>query len=122
MLDPSFNSAMHVIGEEQVRQAVAKMSLGERLLRAYRQNDDVLFDAALQEVEKLSDENIIMRESLKLARVTDENFESLKAELRTFANEHVCPVNENCQPGFVSGAYSAWGWARNHIAKLLVDA
>ena len=54
MFDPSWNSAMNTIGEEQVRQAVAKMPLGERLLRAYRQNDDVLFDAVLQEVEKLS--------------------------------------------------------------------
>ena len=100
MFDPSWNSAMQTIGEEQIRNAVANMTLGERLLRAYRQNDDVLFDSALHEVEKLN---------------------ALIPKLRTFANEHVCPVNENCLPGFVAGAYSAWGWARSHISTLLGD-
>lgn len=42
---------MNKISQEQIRQAVEKMPLSDRLLRAYRQNDDVLFDSALKEVE-----------------------------------------------------------------------
>jgi hypothetical protein len=35
-----------------------------------------------------------------------------------FANEAVCPVNDNLVAGFVSGAYTGWGWARNHIRTM----
>lgn len=41
--------------------------------------------------------------------------------LKRFADLETCPVNEQCVPGFVSGAYWGWGEARNRIGKLLRD-
>lgn len=43
---------------------------------------------------------------------------TLRDRLEMFAREAVCPVNESCQPGFVSGAYWGWGEARNRISQI----
>ena len=42
-------------------------------------------------------------------------------KLKRFADIETCPVNEQCVPEFVSGAYWGWGEARNRIGKLLSD-
>jgi hypothetical protein len=40
-------------------------------------------------------------------------------KLWTFAREAVCPVSDNCVPGFVAGAYWGWGQARNAVERIL---
>ena len=44
---------------------------------------------------------------------------ALIKELNRFVQEEVCPVNEQCVAGFVSGAHSGWGWARNRVREIL---
>ena len=61
----------------------------------------------------------VAQELLEALDAADSRMESLLAELRHFANEAVCPVNENLAPGFVSGAYDGWGRARNWVSSLL---
>jgi hypothetical protein len=39
--------------------------------------------------------------------------------LTRFVNEETCPVNEQCVAGFVSGAHTGWGWARDRVRGLL---
>ena len=85
MFDPSWNSAMQVISDEQARQAGEPLS--DRLLRTYAQRNDAGFDVLLREVEKLSDENGIMRESLKLARITDARCEEVQELLEDIERE-----------------------------------
>lgn len=40
-------------------------------------------------------------------------------EMKTFANEAVCPVRDDLVSGFVSGAYWGWGQARVRIEQIL---
>lgn len=42
-------------------------------------------------------------------------------KLRNFAQLETCPVNGQCAPGFVSGAYEGWGWARNRVSQILAE-
>lgn len=44
---------------------------------------------------------------------------ALIAALQRFVAEEVCPVNDGCVHGFVSGAHTGWGWARNRVDQLL---
>ena len=44
---------------------------------------------------------------------------ALLLSLRKFACGETCPVNEQCIPGFVAGANTAWGWARTHVKKIV---
>ncbi len=46
---------------------------------------------------------------------------TLLRELRKFADTAVCPVADHCVSGFVSGAYTGWGWARERVAKFAKD-
>lgn len=68
------------------------------------------------QVEKLTTNLAAAREEVERLRAGQER---LVTALRRFERDTVCPVNENCQPGFVAGAFSAWGWARNHVGTLL---
>lgn len=45
----------------------------------------------------------------------------LITQLQHFVREETCPVNENCVPGFVSGAHTGWGWARTRVAQILAS-
>jgi len=44
-------------------------------------------------------------------------FRKLTRDLKEFAETAVCPVADHCVSGFVSGAYTGWGWARERAAK-----
>lgn len=47
------------------------------------------------------------------------HLKTLIDQLTQFANLETCPVRDECQPGFVAGAYWGWGQARNRIAQIL---
>lgn len=44
---------------------------------------------------------------------------ALLSALKRFVDEEACPVNDGCVAGFVSGAHTGWGWARNRIGELV---
>jgi hypothetical protein len=49
----------------------------------------------------------------------DDALKKLMKSLEHFRDMETCPVNENCVPGFVSGAYIGWGWGRNRVGEML---
>jgi hypothetical protein len=89
-----------------------------KLHEAERERDELR--RSIDDWRKLDETNNAIKNDLRTKLATAEaDAAAMRERLKKWCNEAQCPVNDNLVAGFVSGAYTGWGWAREAVRKFL---